>query len=93
MPFLHHLFGMHESKNAYDQVYEGRGGYGPDNQYYGYEQPAHHHKSSLTHEIIAGAAGFAGEVSIRFYFLSTINSILADSTIILKILRRINPSN
>ena len=67
MAFLHHLFGMNESRNAYNHVYEGRGGYGPDNQSYGYEQPAHHHKSSLTHEIIAGAAGFAGEVSIPFF--------------------------
>lgn len=71
MAFLHNLFGMHESKNAYDQVYQGQGGYGSDNQNYGYEHRAHHHKSSFTHEIIAGAAGFAGEVSILYYFIST----------------------
>ncbi len=60
MSFLRNLFGMGDSQNAYDHVYEGRGGYGPDNQYYGNGLPVQHHKSSLTHEVIVGAAGFAG---------------------------------
>ncbi len=60
MSFLHNLFGMNDSKNAYDHVYEGRGGYSPDNQYYEHHQQQPHHKASLSHEVIAGAAGFAG---------------------------------
>lgn len=60
MAFLLNLFGMNDSKNAYDHVYEGQGGYGPDYQYYGNNQQAPQHKSSLTHEVISGAAGFAG---------------------------------
>ncbi len=58
---------MGQSQNAYDHVYEGQGTYDPNYQYdpNGQQQP--HHKSSLTHEIIGGAAGFAGEI----HFLST----------------------
>jgi hypothetical protein len=60
MPFLRGLFGMGESKNAYDHVYEGQGTYGPDNQYNANGQQEPEHKASLTHEILGGAAGFAG---------------------------------
>lgn len=45
MSFLEKIFGHHEAKNANEQVY-------------GNEQPTREHKSSWTHEIIAGAAGF-----------------------------------
>jgi hypothetical protein len=60
MSFLRDLFGAGDSKNAYDHVYEGKGSYGPDNQYNGNDQQQTQHKASLTHEVIGGAAGFAG---------------------------------
>jgi hypothetical protein len=53
MDFLRGIFNMGDSQNAYDQVYGG-------GAYQG--QP---HKSSLSHELIGGAAGFAG----KNYFL------------------------
>ena len=59
MAFLGHLFGMDESKQAYDHVYGGQSDYGGDYQQYGNEQQERHHRSSWTHELIAGAAGFA----------------------------------
>ncbi|CAF3326018.1 unnamed protein product [Rotaria socialis] len=45
MDFLSNLFGQQDSQKAHEQVFGGNG-----------VPPSHH--SSLTHEIIAGAAGF-----------------------------------
>jgi hypothetical protein len=66
MAFLLKLFGMDDSKKAYDHVYDGQSYYGGDYQNYGNNQPQPHHKSSFTHEIIAGAAGFAGQIHLLF---------------------------
>jgi hypothetical protein len=63
MAFLRDLFNMGESRNAHERVYGGGGG-NYDN--YQGDQQEHRHKSSWTHEIVAGAAGFAGKI----YFLS-----------------------
>ncbi len=54
---------MGESQKAYDHVYDGQN---YDYQNYGNNQPQPHHKSSFTHEIIAGAAGFAGQIHLLF---------------------------
>ena len=53
MSFLKGLFGHHEAQNAHNQVYGGNQDYSPD-----YQQQ---NRGSLTHEAIAGAAGFAGK--------------------------------
>jgi hypothetical protein len=53
MAFLQNLFGLGESKKAHEQFY-GNDGY----------QQQHHHKSSFTHELVSGAAGFAGKIFI-----------------------------
>ena len=49
MAFLGNLFGADESKKAHEHVFGGANG----------EEPRH--QSSWTHEIVAGAAGFAGK--------------------------------
>jgi hypothetical protein len=59
MAFLQNLFGFGESKKAHEQFY-GNEGYRNDQQ-----QP--HHKASFTHELVSGAAGFAGKDSYYFY--------------------------
>jgi hypothetical protein len=53
MEFLHNLFGSSESKKAHEQLYG----------YDGYQQQPHH-KASFTHELVSGAAGFAGKIFI-----------------------------
>lgn len=45
MAFFHNLFNMEDSEQAHADIYG--------------DQPRHH--SSWTHELIAGAAGFAGK--------------------------------
>ncbi|CAF3324238.1 unnamed protein product [Rotaria socialis] len=57
MQFLQDLFSHSDSQRAHEQIYGG-----------GYREPRQNHKSSFTHELIAGGAGFAGE----FLFLSNI---------------------
>ncbi|CAF3453512.1 unnamed protein product [Rotaria socialis] len=57
MQFLQDLFSHSDSQRAHEQIYGG-----------GYGEPRQHHKSSFTHELIAGGAVFAGE----FLFLSNI---------------------
>ncbi len=52
---------MGQSKDAHERVYGG-GAYGGNYDGYQGYQPEHHHKASWTHELIAGAAGFAGEI-------------------------------
>lgn len=54
MAFLRDIFNMGESKNAYENMYGG-------GNYEGYQREQHHH-SSWTHELVAGGAGFAGEI-------------------------------
>jgi len=56
MSFLLNLFGLGESKKAHEQFY--------GNESYRYDQQQPHHKSSFTHELIGGAAGFAGKILI-----------------------------
>ncbi len=56
---------MGQSREAHERVY---GGGGSDGNYNGYQGnlPEEHHKSSWTHELVGGAAGFAGET---YFFL------------------------
>jgi hypothetical protein len=63
MAFLRDIFNFGESKNAHEHVYGG-GNYGE----YQNNQQQHHHKSSWTHEIVSGAAGFAGTISFLSIF-------------------------
>jgi len=60
LPVLHNLFGHSESNKAYDQVYGSRNDYSGNYPPSANNQPQPHHKSSWTHELIGGAAGFAG---------------------------------
>jgi hypothetical protein len=53
MAFFHDLFNIDDSKRAHEDIY------GPE--------PSHH--STWIHELIAGAAGFAGKIHI-FFILS-----------------------
>jgi hypothetical protein len=69
MNFLRDIFNMGQSKDAHERVYGG-GGYGGNYDVYQGYQPEHHHKSSWTHELIAGAAGFAGEIYFSVDFQS-----------------------
>jgi hypothetical protein len=66
MEFLENLFGMGQGQRAYDHVYEGQNYYGGDFQNNGNNQQEPHHKSSWTHELVGGAAGFAGQIYILF---------------------------
>jgi len=61
MEFLHNIFNMGQSKEAHERLYDG-GSFGGNYDDYQGNLPEHHHKSSWTHELIAGAAGFAGEI-------------------------------
>lgn len=53
MSFFENLFGHNEARDAHYQMY-------------GDNQSEYQHKSSLTHEIIAGAAGFEGKDLFRY---------------------------
>ena len=55
MNFIENLFGHHEAKKAHSEVY-GNGG---------------HHKASWTHELIAGAAGFAALQAYEHHIAAT----------------------
>jgi hypothetical protein len=57
MSFFANLFSHDDSKQAHEDIYG--------------DQPRH--KSSWTHELIGGAAGFAGKIS--FILSSTINEV------------------
>jgi hypothetical protein len=59
MSFFRELFSHEDSKQAHEDVYG--------------EQ--HTHKSSWTHEIVSGAAGFAGKIYI--HFTSKINKVFS----------------
>jgi hypothetical protein len=61
MDFLSNIFNIGQSREAHERVY---GGSGPGGNYDGYQGnlPEQHHKSSWTHELVGGAAGFAGEI-------------------------------
>ncbi len=56
MSFFHNLFNIGDSKQAHEDIFG--------------EEPRHH--SSWTHELIGGAAGFAGTLSrcliVLYYF-------------------------
>jgi len=67
MDFFRDIFNMDQSKNAHERVYGG-GDFGGN--YGGYEgdQQEYQHHSSWTHELVAGAAGFAGEIHFIFAF-------------------------
>lgn len=61
MSFLKNLFGHHEAEKAHSQVYGGGSEYGGGFDANGYRDDGQReHQSSFTHEMIAGAAGFAG---------------------------------
>ncbi|CAF4221053.1 unnamed protein product [Adineta steineri] len=70
MAFLLDLLGLGHSKNAYDQVYQQQNNYGGDYQNYGDNMQQPHHKASWTHELIGGAAGFAGQIHVLFIVVS-----------------------
>ncbi|OQV21890.1 hypothetical protein BV898_04103 [Hypsibius exemplaris] len=55
MNFLGNLFGHDDAKAAHQQVYNG----------------SNHHKASWTHELIAGAAGFAAMQAYEHHLTST----------------------
>jgi hypothetical protein len=55
MSFFKNLFGHDEAQNAHNQVYGG-----DSSNYDTNDNQGQQHKSSFTHEAIAGAAGFAG---------------------------------
>ncbi len=50
MSFFHNLFNMDDSQQAHEAIFGG--------------EPRHH--SEWTHELIAGGAGFAGEIFVLF---------------------------
>ena len=62
MAFLRDLFGMGESQKAHQQVYGGGDDYDDDRG----DRQQSEHQSSWTHEMVAGAAGFAGKMHILF---------------------------
>lgn len=51
MSFFHNLFNIHDSKQAHEDVYGSESG----------------HNSSLTHEVVAGAAAFEGRIHFNFH--------------------------
>jgi hypothetical protein len=50
MAFLHNMFSMSDSQQAHNDIFG--------------EQSSHH--STWTHEVVSGAAGFAGKIPIIF---------------------------
>jgi hypothetical protein len=68
MAFLRDIFNMNESKNAHERMYGGGDNFNDNYEGYQDDQPERRHQSSWTHEMVAGAAGFAGKTNFRFDF-------------------------
>jgi len=65
MDFLSNMFNMDKSQNAHEYVYGGAGG---DYEGYRGDRQEPRHQASWTHELVGGAAGFAGKIYFVFDF-------------------------